>query len=91
IWRPFWMHASPTAPAKQLPIFIGPDMLFYPIVRPYQRYARVFLPPGKWRSWITHQVYEGEKAIKLPVPLGKPCLFVREEAELARVLFEEKF
>ncbi|MCX7764971.1 MAG: hypothetical protein N2253_08800 [Bacteroidia bacterium] len=46
IWRPFWMHANESPPSHEMPIFIGPDVLFYPIVRPYQRKARVFLPQG---------------------------------------------
>lgn len=77
IWRPLWMH-EPTPQSKpNLAFFIGPDILFYPVTRPRQRWVEASLPSGTWYALTDSQIYEGGQIVKVPAPLGKPCLFLR--------------
>ncbi|MCX8112596.1 MAG: alpha-glucosidase [Bacteroidia bacterium] len=80
IWRPLWMHASKTPKVKHPSFFIGPDLLFYPVTRPRQRWIRAYLPPGTWYALTADTLLAGGQFVKVPAPLGKPCLFLRKDS-----------
>ncbi len=66
------------ANASEYDYFFGRDLLVSPVVHPNIISQQVYLPKGRWRSLWTHEVFDGETTISVPVPLDQIPVFVRD-------------
>ncbi len=65
--------------------YLGDFLLVAPVLTPGGK-REVWLPPGEWRDWWTHEVVglAGQATtIQVDAPLGQPPLYVRSGAILA--------
>jgi sulfoquinovosidase len=91
--RQGWLVApdDPRAPTWDRQLFLGDDLLFAPVVRPGIEEVRVQVPAGRWRHPWTGRVIEGgpEVSVRLPAPIGRPAVLVREGSAVASLLGPE--
>ncbi|MEO9869191.1 glycoside hydrolase family 31 protein [Ekhidna sp.] len=57
----------------------GPNLLIAP-VESDQKFAKVYLPEGKWTHYWTNKVFEGNQELIVDAPLDQLPIFVREGA-----------
>lgn len=60
--------------------YFGDYLLVAPVVRRDEREREVIFPEGKWIDFFDKTLYEGGRTTKVPAPLGKLPLFVKENA-----------
>ncbi len=60
--------------------YFGEYLLVAPVLRRDMRERDVILPEGKWIDFFDRTIYEGGKTIRVPAPLNKLPLFIKEDA-----------
>ncbi|MCX7958180.1 MAG: hypothetical protein N3B13_03965 [Deltaproteobacteria bacterium] len=60
--------------------YFGEYLLVAPVLKRDARERDVILPEGKWIDFFDRTLYDGGKTIKIPAPLGKLPLFIKENA-----------
>ncbi len=60
--------------------FVGDDLLVAPVVERGARERAVLFPPGRWLDWWDGTAYVGPATQRVPAPLPRLPLFVREGA-----------
>src|SRR5699024_2834228 len=79
-----WLVAPGTDAAKSdRQIFLGDDVLLAPALDDGVRTVTAVLPPGQWRHLITGKVYDGDRAVRMDAPVGRPAAFVRADSPWA--------
>lgn len=63
-------------PAYQNQYLFGPSILVAP-VESNKEFAKVYLPEGRWYSFYTDKIYEGNQEIVVESPLEKLPLFIK--------------
>src|SRR5690625_2978218 len=79
-----WLVAPGTPAAKRdRQLFLGDDVLLAPALGDGVPSVTAVLPPGQWRHLITGQVYDGDRAVRVDAPVGRPAAFVRADSPWA--------
>ena len=78
IMRPLSLEGVPAAQAYRHTheYFLGRDLLVAPVVAASGR-RTVYLPPGRWIEFFTHQRYTGNVTFTVHYPVGEIPVFVR--------------
>jgi alpha-glucosidase/alpha-D-xyloside xylohydrolase len=82
LMRALWLHYPKDADAVKLgdEYLWGRDILVAPVVEKGAKARRVYLPPGAWYDWWTHEKVSGQRWLERPVDLGTMPLYVRAGA-----------
>ena len=78
---PLALADEPEAWAFDTQYMFGPDLLIAPIVRPGGR-ARLYLPHGQWRDFVSGESFAGGRSLEIDYPLERFPVFARAEAEI---------
>jgi len=80
--RALWLHHPRDAEAVKLgnEFLWGRDLLVAPVVEKGAKSRRLYLPPGPWFDWWTHEKLEGPRWMERPVDLATLPLYVRAGA-----------
>ena len=80
IMRPLWLHFpdDPKAVECSDQYLWGKNILVAPVVEKGATTRHVYLPPGAWYDFWTHERVEGGREISRPVDLETIPLYVRE-------------
>jgi alpha-glucosidase/alpha-D-xyloside xylohydrolase len=80
--RALWLHYPKDSEAVKLgdEYLWGRDILVAPVVEKGAKIRRVYLPPGDWYDWWTHEKTSGKRWIERPVDLRTMPLYVRAGA-----------
>lgn len=77
--HPFLLHPrEPEAWRAESTFYLGPSLWAAPVVERGARAKDTWLPPGKWLDLDDGAVYEGDKHVTIPAPLGKLPLLLRD-------------
>jgi alpha-D-xyloside xylohydrolase len=60
--------------------YFGDYLLVAPVLKRDQRERDVILPEGEWIDFFDKTLYSGGKTVKVPAPLSKLPLFIKENA-----------
>ncbi|MCX7944619.1 MAG: hypothetical protein N2746_08945 [Deltaproteobacteria bacterium] len=60
--------------------YFGEYLLVAPVLKRDVREREVILPEGKWIDFFDKTIYNGGRTVRVPAPLGKLPLFVKENA-----------
>ena len=80
--RALWLQYPKEAEAAKLgdEYLWGRDILVAPVVEKGATSRHLYLPPGTWYDWWTHEKLEGNRWVDRPVDLATMPLFVRAGA-----------
>lgn len=77
--HPFLLYPKhPEAQRTESTFFLGPDLFALPVVRRGEREKQAWLPPGRWIDLDDDTVYTGDQRVRIPAPLAKLPLLLRE-------------
>lgn len=65
---------------------LGADLLVAPVVHKGRSSVRAYLPEGVWVCPHTGKQYQGGRWYRLPAPIGKPAVLIREQGEESAML-----
>jgi alpha-glucosidase (family GH31 glycosyl hydrolase) len=84
LMRPLWLHYPKDLEAVKLgdEYLWGRDILVAPVVEKGAKSRRIYLPPGDWFDFWTHNKVSGTRWIERPVDLQTMPLYVRAGAIL---------
>lgn len=84
ITRPLWLHYPDDAASvsRSDEYLWGRDMLLAPVVQKGATQRTLYLPPGQWHDFWTHEKLEGGKEIARAVDLATLPIYVRAGAIL---------
>jgi alpha-glucosidase len=84
LMRPLMWHYStdPIAADIDCQFMFGRDILVAPILERGHEYRSVYLPAGNWYHLETNELFEGERAHTVKMPLGAVPAFARQGAIL---------
>jgi alpha-D-xyloside xylohydrolase len=74
--------ADPGSAATDLEFLLGPWLLVAPVLNDAGEVS-VYLPPGRWHDYFTHEVLDGPRRIDRLCALSELPLYVRDDAILA--------
>ncbi len=69
-------------PALNTQFLLGESLLAAPVVRPKSRQQLLRLPPGDWIDWWSGHRFRGPARIKVPAPLDRLPLYIRDNTLL---------
>lgn len=67
---------------------LGADLLVAPVVQKGKNSVRVYLPDGMWYCPHSGTQYHGGRYYRLPAPIGKPAVLIRENGADTALLKE---
>ncbi|MBK6621011.1 MAG: DUF4968 domain-containing protein [Saprospirales bacterium] len=73
----FWDQEDPQLLENEDGVWVGKDILVYPVLAPGQKTKTVYLPKGKWLDFHTGKNYDGGKKHKLRIHMDQIPVFVR--------------
>lgn len=78
----FFDQEDPTLWKEQDGVWVGPDVLVFPVLSPGQKTQTIYLPRGEWRDYRTGKSLEGGKTHRISIELDSLPIFVRAGAVL---------